>query len=200
MIEILAEYPLLILFIVASLGYLVGTISIKGVSLGVSAILFTGLAVGAIDPRLQIPEIIFQLGLSIFIYSVGLTSGPAFFESYRKNGTRDILFLVSMLLLTGLMAVGIQYLLGFSPATITGIYSGSTTNTAALAGVLDYMGNTLPNGGEGYAQDTVVGYSLSYPMGVLSGIIGILVMERLLKIDYKKEALALADIHWKNRL
>ena len=182
MIEILAEYPLLILFIVASLGYLVGTISIKGVSLGVSAILFTGLAVGAIDPRLQIPEIIFQLGLSIFIYSVGLTSGPAFFESYRKNGTRDILFLVSMLLLTGLMAVGIQYLLGFSPATITGIYSGSTTNTAALAGVLDYMGNTLPNGGEGYAQDTVVGYSLSYPMGVLSGIIGILVMERLLKI------------------
>ena len=152
MIEILAEYPLLILFIVASLGYLVGTISIKGVSLGVSAILFTGLAVGAIDPRLQIPEIIFQLGLSIFIYSVGLTSGPAFFESYRKNGTRDILFLVSMLLLTGLMAVGIQYLLGFSPATITGIYSGSTTNTAQwwrrlCAGYRSGLFTFVPNGG-----------------------------------------------------
>lgn len=194
MIEILSEYPLLILFVVASLGYLLGTISIKGVSLGVSAILFTGLAFGAIDPRLQIPEIIFQLGLSIFIYSVGLTSGPAFFESYRKNGVRDILFLVGMLLLTGFMAVGIQLLLGFSPATITGIYTGSTTNTAALAGVLDYIGNTLPGDmSQIQAQDAVVGYSLSYPMGVLSGIIGILAMERFLKIDYKKEALSLSD-------
>ncbi|MDX1684336.1 MAG: TrkA C-terminal domain-containing protein [Saprospiraceae bacterium] len=194
MIQILAEYPLLLLFIVAALGYMIGTISIKGVSLGVSAILFTGLAFGAIDPQLKIPEIIFQLGLSIFIYSVGLTSGPAFFESYRKNGMRDIVFIFSMLILSGLMAVGLFYLAGFSPATITGIYTGSTTNTAALAGVLDYMGITF-SGAESimHEQEAVIGYSLSYPMGVLSGIIGILLMERLMKIDYRKEAQELSD-------
>lgn len=194
MIDFLAEYPLLLLFVVASLGYLIGTISFRGVSLGVSAILFTGLAFGAIDPRLELPEIIFQLGLSIFIYSVGLTSGPAFFESYRKNGIRDIGFIFSMLLFTGLMAVGLYFLLGFSPATITGIYTGSTTNTAALAGMLDYVGIAF-SGQEAlmHEQEAVIGYSLSYPMGVLSGIIGILLMERLLKIDYEKEAAQLAD-------
>lgn len=194
MVEILIEYPVLLLFVVASLGYLLGSIPIKGVSLGVSAILFTGLAFGAIDPNLQIPEIVFQLGLSIFIYSVGLTSGPAFFESYRKNGIRDIAFIFCMLLLSGIMAMSLFYLLGFSPATITGLYTGSTTNTAALAGVLDYMGIALPKDQAlKMGQEAVVGYSLSYPMGVMSGIIGILLMEKVLKIDYDKEAESLAD-------
>ena len=62
MIQILTEYPLLLLFVVASLGYFIGTIKIRGSALGVAAILFTGLVFGAIDPRLQIPEIIFLLG------------------------------------------------------------------------------------------------------------------------------------------
>lgn len=194
MIDFLAEYPLILLFIVASLGYLMGSISVKGVSLGVAAVLFTGLAIGAIDPRLQIPDIIFQLGLSIFIYSVGITSGPAFFESYRKNGIRDIAFIFSMLILTGLMAVGIYYLFGFSAATITGIYTGSTTNTAALAGVLDYIGLTFPKAEAlMHSQEAVVGYSLSYPMGVLTGIVALLMMERFFKIDYEKEAQALSS-------
>ena len=57
MIEILSENPLLLLFVVASLGYLIGQIRIRGSALGVAAILFTGLVFGAIDPRLQIPEI-----------------------------------------------------------------------------------------------------------------------------------------------
>ena len=113
MIQILSEYPVLLLFVVASLGYLLGNVSIKWVSLGVSAVLFTGLAFGALDPSLNIPEIIFQLGLSIFIYSIGLTSGPAFFESYRKNGIRDILFIFVMLILTGVLVCGVYYFLGF---------------------------------------------------------------------------------------
>jgi len=82
MIDILSRYPLVLLFTVASLGYLIGSIRIRGNALGTAAILFTGLAIGAIDPNLQIPEIIFLLGLTIYVYSIGLSSGPAFFKSY----------------------------------------------------------------------------------------------------------------------
>jgi len=67
MIEVLSKNPILLLFIVASLGYLLGTIKIKGSSLGVAAVLFTGLAFGAIDPSLQIPEIVYQLGFVLFV-------------------------------------------------------------------------------------------------------------------------------------
>ncbi|MEM7104714.1 MAG: TrkA C-terminal domain-containing protein [Bacteroidota bacterium] len=188
MIPILVDNPLLLLFVVASIGYFIGTIKIKGSRLGVAAILFTGLFFGAIDPRLQVPEIILVLGLSLFVYSIGLSSGPAFFASYRRNGFRDITFIASILLFSGLIAVGLYFLLGFSAASIAGIYAGSTTNTAALAGVIDLINNTA---GEAESatmiQDIVVGYSFSYPMGVLGGMIAIVVLEKWLKINYAEE-------------
>lgn len=188
MIELLSEYPLLLLFVVASLGYLIGSVQIKGSSLGVAAILFTGLAFGAIDDRLQIPAIVFQLGLSVYVYSVGLSSGPAFFNSYKKNGPRDFLFSLSMLVFTGIVAGIIWLILDCTPATITGIYAGSTTNTAALAAVLDNINQIYsPEQAEGPLGEAVIGYSYSYPMGVLGGMIAIVLMEKWLKINYKEE-------------
>ena len=196
MIEILSQYPLVLLFTVASLGYLIGSIKIKGNSLGTAAILFTGLAIGAIDPKLQIPEIIFLLGLSIYVYSIGLSSGPAFFQSYKKNGIRDFIFAISMLSLAGLTATFLWWAFGFSAATITGVYTGSTTNTAALAGVLDFINNTFPTQErEELTQQAVIGYTYSYPMGVLGGMIAIILMERLFKIDYRKEEEQVKDTY-----
>lgn len=189
MIQLLSEYPLLLLFVVVSLGYLIGSIQVKGSSLGVAAILFTGLAFGAADDRLQIPAIIFQLGLSVYVYSVGLSSGPAFFKSYQKNGPRDFLFSLSMLILTGIIAGVLWLILDFTPATITGIYTGSTTNTAALAAVLDNINQVFDaHQAEIPMSEAVVGYSYSYPMGVLGGMIAIVMMERWLKINYADEA------------
>ena len=95
--DFLIEYPLLLLFVVASTGYLIGQIKIGGYSLGVAAVLFTGLAFGAVEPQLQLPEIILLLGLSVFVYSIGLSSGPAFFESYKQNGVRDFGFFRGLL-------------------------------------------------------------------------------------------------------
>lgn len=192
MMDLLSENPLLLLFIVAAFGYLIGSIKIKGSSLGVAAVLFTGLVFGAIDERLQIPDIIFLLGLSMFVYSIGLSSGPAFFKSYQKNGIRDFLFTIAMLIFSGLMAALLSLLFDFSAATATGIYAGSTTNTAALAGVIDYINQVhQTEEATGMLEKMVVGYSFSYPMGVMGGIIAILMMEKILKIDYEEEKLRL---------
>ena len=187
MIETLVANPLLLLFIVASLGYFLGTIKIKGSSIGVAAVLFTGLFFGAIDERLHIPEVVFILGLVLFVYSIGLSSGPVFFKSYRKNGLRDFAFIMGTLIFSGLVAIALFWLCGFSPATITGAYSGSTTNTPALAGVIDYI--TAQNGSlaKQHIDEAVIGYSLSYPMGVLGGMIAIVLMERLMGVDYNAE-------------
>ncbi len=187
MIESLSHNPLLILFIVASLGYLFGTINIKGYTLGVAAVLFMGLAFGAANTSFHIPEIVINLGLILFVYSIGLSSGPAFFKSYKKNGFRDFLFLISMLLLSGLIAGGLFMMLDLSAAAITGAYAGSTTNTPALAGVIDYINNTNAANSEQLLNDAVIGYSFSYPMGVLGAIFAIIIMEKFLGIDYEKE-------------
>lgn len=188
MIQLLGENPLLLLFVVASLGYLLGNIKIKGGSLGVAAILFTGLLFGAIDPSFSIPEIILLLGLSLFVYSIGLSSGPAFFNSYKNNRLRDFIFIIATLLLSGIIAALLSFVFDFSAAATAGIYSGSTTNTAAMAGVIDIISNRYTGEtGDALLQDVVVGYSYSYPMGVLGGIIAIIILEKALKINYAQE-------------
>lgn len=194
MIELMVQNPLLLLFTVASIGYLIGNIRIKGISLGVAAVLFTGLVFGALNTDFNIPAIVTNLGLVLFVYSIGLKSGPAFFQSYKKNGLRDFLFLVSMLVFSGVIAGAIFFMFDISAAMITGAYAGSTTNTPALAAVIDYV-NNLTGDNQGMVSDAVIGYSFSYPMGVLGSIIVILIMEKLLKIDYKKEKRSLRKLY-----
>jgi putative transport protein len=190
--EILIQNPILLLFVVASLGYFLGTLKFKGSSLGVAAVLFTGLAFGAMNPEFHIPEVIYLLGLVLFVYSIGLSSGPAFFESYKKNGVRDFGFIVGMLFFTGAIALVLCYVFSFSAATITGAYAGSTTNTPALAGVIDFITNQFSTEeAEPMINQAVIAYSFSYPMGVLGSIFVIIVMEKLLKIDYSKERKAI---------
>ena len=178
----LAENSLLLLFVVAAIGYFIGSIKIKGASLGVAAVLFVGLGFGMINPQYEVPEIIFQLGLILFVYSVGISSGAAFFQSFKKNGFRDMIFVLVMLAISALFAIGIHFLFGFDRALTTGIYSGSTTNTTAMAAVTD-----LINGDMHALENIVIGYTYSYPMGVIGVMIVLKVCERLLKIDYVKE-------------
>ncbi|MCA9946515.1 MAG: hypothetical protein KC449_23700, partial [Anaerolineales bacterium] len=94
MIELLQANPLLLLFLVVAIGYLLGQIRIGGNSMGVAAVLFVGLAFGALDPALQMPQIILDLGLVLFVYTIGLANGPGFFSKFRREGLREVLFIV----------------------------------------------------------------------------------------------------------
>ena len=188
MIPLFQENSLLLLFIVIAVGYTVGRIKIKGTSLGVAAILFVGLAFGALDENLKIPDIVFLLGLSIFVYTIGLSNGPAFFKNFKRSGFRDISFVIFMLTVSGAITVALHYLFDFDAATSAGLFAGSTTNTPALAGLLDTIGKSeLGEAMSLMVEHAVVGYSLSYPMGVLGVMIAIGIMQKLMKIDYRKE-------------
>ncbi|MCB8985664.1 MAG: transporter [Ardenticatenaceae bacterium] len=189
MIELLVEEPLLLLFIVSGVGYALGRIKIKGVRLGVAAILFVGLAVGALDPRLTLPPIIFEMGLIIFVYSIGISSGAGFFASLRGKGLRDNLFAVIMLTLALFMVIGAHYLLHLRATVSAGLFAGSLTNTPALAGVLESIASSAPaNAVDVMLTEPVVGYSVAYPMGVMGMILAILVLQKVWKIDYQEEA------------
>ncbi|HAA21623.1 MAG TPA: hypothetical protein DCP28_23725 [Cytophagales bacterium] len=191
MIALFKANPLLLLFIVAAVGYWVGSIKIRGTGLGVAAVLFVGLAFGALDPSLRVSELVIFLGLGIFVYTVALQSGPAFFTSLRRHGFRDIGFVFLMLVLSAAATASLHYLLGFDAATTAGLFSGISTNTPALAGLIDLINYSIEDGSEGLSQLAVVGYSLGYPMGVLGVMLTIKLMERWLRIDYAQEAEAL---------
>ena len=88
LIDLFAENQLVLLFTIIGLGYLVGNIKIFGLKLGVAAVLFVGIAFGAIDKRLALPEYIYIIGLVLFVYAIGLQAGPGFFASFHKRGLR----------------------------------------------------------------------------------------------------------------
>src|SRR3954447_26644313 len=144
MINLLLDNPLLLLFLVSAIGYLLGQVNIGGVKLGVAAVLFVGLAFGALDPNMKLPEIVYQFGMVVFVYAIGLSSGAAFFQSFRQKGLRDSFFILGMLVLGVALVVLAWWIFDLSPAIVAGMFAGSFTNTPALAAVLDYLKTHAP--------------------------------------------------------
>ena len=165
----LTSDPLLVLFVVVALGAALSRVRISGVSLGPAAALFAGLALSAIEPELTaLPPIIPLFGLALFIYTVGLASGPAFFGGLRQDGLRVSIGVIVLLAAIGLTVAGVSELFGFDAGARAGLFAGTQTNTPALSAALEQLAPDIANG---TATDPVVGYSLAYPLGVISMIV-----------------------------
>ncbi|MBT1072836.1 aspartate:alanine exchanger family transporter [Pelotalea chapellei] len=192
MIKILIENPLILLFLVAAIGYPLGHIRIGGSSLGVAAVLFVGLAIGSLDPNMKLPEIIYVLGLALFVYTVGLSSGPSFTASLLREGLRNNLLIAGILIFVAALTVVVQKIFHLKATITVGMFAGSFTNTPALAGALETIKHLAPK--ETLNQlvtEPVVGYSIAYPMGVIGVVIAISIAQKLWNIDYVKEAKSL---------
>ena len=188
MIALLRDNPLLLLFVIAAIGWPLGRIQLGGARLGVAGVLFAGLAVGALDPALKLPEIVYILGLVIFVYTVGLASGSSFLASLRRQGLRDNLFIIIVLVAAAAFIILLAGLLGLQPTAAAGLFAGSLTNTPALAVVLEHIREIAPADAlEAMLAQPVVAYSIAYPMGVLAMIVTTYLVQRVWKIDYQKE-------------
>lgn len=188
MLKILLDNHLLLLFLVAAVGYPLGRIRIRGSSLGVAAVLFTGIAFGSLHPHLKLPEIVYVLGLALFVYTIGLASGPAFVASLREDGVRNNLLIIALLAFAALLTFGAQRLLGLGGTVAAGLFAGSLTNTPALAGALETIKHiAAPEVVEQLLAEPVVGYSVAYPMGVMGVVLAISLAQKLWRIDYAEE-------------
>lgn len=195
MIQLLLDNPLLLLFVIAAIGYPLGRIKIAGSSLGVAAVLFVGLAFGSLHPEMKLPEILYLLGLVLFVYTIGLSSGPGFFASLRRKGLRDNGLVVATLLLATALTVWVQWLLHLEPTITAGLFAGSLTNTPALAAVLDLLkGRAAGAALDQLLAEPVVGYSIAYPVGVVGMLLAIGITRRLWRVDFAREAAAHRDL------
>jgi putative transport protein len=136
MIDLLVDEPLLLLGVVLALGGFVGVVQVRGVSLGPAGALLVGFVVSGIDDRLTIDPLVGTLGLSLFTFAVGLSSGPALVSSFRSN-LRLILGIGAVLGASAGVAAGVGSVLGLDRGVTAGMYAGSLTNTPALAAATD---------------------------------------------------------------
>ena len=191
----LSQQPLILLFLVAAIGYLIGNIKIRGSSLGIAAVLFVGLAFGAMNENFKLPEILYQGGLIIFVYCIGLSSGRAFFQALRSDGIQANILVVAMLAVGAGLAIVVHWLFATNAPQTAGLFAGSLTNTPALAAVLEMVKRMTPAElQEKILVEPVVGYSIAYPMGVLGMIMAIGFAQRLWKPDYAEEARRLRNL------
>ena len=155
---------------VLAVGALIGGIRIRGISIGPAGALFAGLGASAVDDRLVIPSIVGIVGLSLFTYCIGLSTGRTFVRTFR----RSLPLMVAIAVVLGGLAV-VAGMLGslfdLSTAETAGMYAGSLTNTPALAGAQAL----LP---DAERSAPVVGYALAYPFGVLGMLLAVLAGER----------------------
>ncbi|MBM7844403.1 aspartate:alanine exchanger family transporter [Herpetosiphon giganteus] len=195
MLDLLASNPLLLLFVVAAIGYPLGQLNLGGVRLGVAAVLFVGLAIGSLDERLKLPEVLYQFGLVLFVYTVGLSSGHQFFRSWRSKGLRDNLFIGGMIVIAYVFAILAHSFLSIKPTLTVGLFTGTITNTPALAAAIEYLKSALPEQQlAAVVNDPVVGYSIAYPMGVVAMMLAIVLVQRLWRVDYAKELVSRHDL------
>lgn len=170
MIEILETWfagsVLVRLFVIIGLGYLLGDLRLPGnFRFGVAAVVFVGLAFGAWNPALALPEEIQQLGLVLFVYCIGLQAAAGFFQSFKREGLP-----LNAAMTGALLAVfGAVWLAGRAfglPGPLAaGLFCGSLTNTAALGAAADAA---RLGGLEQDARNALIlGYGLTYPVAIL---------------------------------
>jgi putative transport protein len=189
MVKILIDNPLLLVFLVAAVGYPLGRLKFFGMSLGVGAVLFVGIAVGSLHPDLKAPEIVYVLGQALFVYTVGLAAGPAFVTSFRRDGMRNNLLVAGALVGAGVICVALQHVLHLHPGVAAGMFAGSLTTSPALAAVLETIKQTAaPELMDQLLAEPVVGFSVTYPLGVIGVVLAISLAQRLWKVDYQAEA------------
>lgn len=179
LVRFFASSPLLLLFAVVALGYPISRIRIAGASLGIASILFAGIAIGALDPRLKLPEMTYLLGLAVFVYAIGLSSAQSFWNSFSGRGPKkNLLVAIVMVTSTALVAV-LAHLLGFTSRMAAGLLTGGFTNSPALAGVIERVKSS--GGTPESLAEPVVAYSIAYPIGVLVPMLYVLLSRRFLQ-------------------
>lgn len=161
-------HSILLLALTIAIGILLSKLKIKGVSLGISWILFAGILFSHYGMQLDthVEHFAKEFGLILFVYSIGLQVGPGFFASLRKGGLSLNLMAAGIVVLGCLTTYVIHLATGESLSTMVGILSGAVTNTPGLgAAQQTYLDTT---GGD--STSIALGYAVAYPLGVI-GII-----------------------------
>jgi len=164
----------LALFLIISLGLLAGRAKIKGFSLDISAVIFIAMLMGHFGFRL--PSEYQHIGLLLFIFTIGIQSGPGFFRSFRQYG-KQLFIIATIIIASGaLVTYGISHLLSIDKALAVGLFNGAMTSTPGLAAAVEVSGSPLAS----------IGYGIAYPFGVVGVVLFVSLLPKLLKVDFKK--------------
>lgn len=169
--------PLMAVFMIAALGYLIGSIRIGGIKGGTSGVLFVALIFGHFGCTL--PSLVRNIGLVLFVASVGLISGPSFFRSFVRNAGNYVLLGAIIVLIGSLVCGTLIALTGIRAELASGLLAGALTSTPGLAAAQEAAGAQAPS--------AAIGYAIAYPFGVIGVVLFVQLLPKLLRVNIKAE-------------
>lgn len=182
--------------IVIAVGVYLGKIKIGGISIGVTFVLFAGIAAGHIGftAPTNILSFLQEFGLILFVFMIGLQVGPGFLESFRKGGITLNLLSTVMVVLNVIVMFACYYIFFDTsdpknlPMMVGTLY-GAVTNTPGLGAANETLYSIFD---KGEVPQIASGYACAYPLSVL-GIIGATIAIKYIfgiKLEKEEEELA----------
>ncbi len=175
MLATLLESSYFALFLIVALGFVLGKVNIRGISLDVSAVIFIALLFGHFG--VVIPKELGNFGLVLFIFTIGIQAGPGFFDSFRNKGKTLVAITLLIVLSACLTGIGCMYALGISTDEVVGLIAGALTSTPGLAAAIDATGSSGAS----------IAYGIAYPFGVIGVILFVKLLPKMLGIDLRRE-------------
>ena len=183
---------IVLLTLVVFLGLWAGErLKIRNFTFGVTWILFVGIALSAFGLTIDedVASFAKNLGLILFVYSIGLQVGPSF-SPFGKNGLRLNLLATAIVLLGCIVTVVLHYITDTDMATMAGIMSGAVMNTPSL-GAVQQTASDLNLA----TPDIAIGYALAYPLSIVGLILSFELIRFFCRVNLRKEDEALQQEH-----
>lgn len=184
--------------LVITIGILLGKVKIGGISLGITWILFVGIALSHFGMTVdyEVRHFVQEFGLILFVFSIGLQVGPGFFSSFKHGGLTLVGCAAAIVLLGVATAYVLHLTTGTPIPTMVGILSGAVTNTPGLGAAQQAYAEA-----SGIQDPTIaLGYAVAYPLGVVGIILTMIFIRYALRVRFDKEDEDLARLENEHKL
>ena len=170
-----AIQTIVVLSLIVSTGLALGKLHIKGISLGVAFVFFIGIVAGSLhfsadEQMLNFAE---TLGLSLFVYALGLHVGPNFVGMMRNEGVSLNMWSLGVIGLGTVMALAMCLVLPITVPDMVGILCGATTNTPALGAAQQALATAHIS-----SSGAALGCAVTYPLGVVGVIVAMILLRK----------------------
>ena len=188
----------LVISLAVTVGILLGKVKICGISLGVTWILFVGIAMShfGMSINYEIRHFAQEFGLILFVFSIGLQVGPSFFSSF-KHGGMQLVACAAAIVMLGVATAGMLHVVtGVPIPTMVGILSGAVTNTPGLGAAQQAYADA-----SGIQDPSIaLGYAVAYPLGVVGIILTMIALRFALRVRFEEEDKELATLSQEHKM
>lgn len=176
---------ILLYAIIISIGVFLGKFKIRGISLGITWVLFVGIFAGHLGFQIEPNTLHFikDFGLILFVFCIGLQVGPSFFSSFKQGGITLNMLAMGVIALNIIVALTLYYIDGsIELPMMIGVLYGAVSNTPGLGAANEALNQI------NYSGDPIsLGYACAYPLGIAGAILAIIAIRYICRININKE-------------